>query len=86
MCNSGYFYILYIFYRYINFHNFMIVSDEFHDIGLARLLIIQGSFSFGLGDLNPVDLSAKVSNTNQMVKLVKSNKSGQCCLYCSIFV
>lgn len=42
-------------------------------IGQAGLVIILGSFSFGLGDLNPVDLLEKIPNTNQMVKLVQLN-------------
>lgn len=50
----------------------MMVKDDLLDTGL---LIIQGSFSFGLGDLNPVDLSAKVSNRKQMVRLVKLSQT-----------
>lgn len=46
-----------------------------HVIGQARLLIIQGSFSFGLDDLNLVDLLAKVPNGSQMVRLVNLNQA-----------
>lgn len=56
----------------------MMVKDDLLVIGLVGLFIIQGSFSFGLGDLNPFDLSAKVSNRNQMVRLVKLSQTNLC--------
>lgn len=53
----------------------MMAKDDLDIIELVGLLIIQGSFSFGLGDLNPFDLSAKVPNRNQMVRLVKLSQT-----------
>lgn len=43
-------------------------------IGQAELVIILGSFSFGLGDLNLVDLLEKVPNRNQMLNLTNLYK------------